>query len=213
MKLYIYRHCPYCLRVLTYLGITKQQIETIVMASDDYDTPMAMVGQKIAPILQYTADEYMPESMEIIEFLQQQTEYKILEPQNSEIIEWISVTLPIVYRLAMPRWVKMPFEEFQTSEARNYFIEKKTHRIGPFQQALELTDYYSSKFIDKLRLIEPLLGAKFIHDEFSKDDIYLFSVLHGITAVKGLKIPTNSQNYLQFMSAKSNIPLLYDHAI
>lgn len=213
MKLYIYEHCPYCVRVLTYLGVNNRNVEIITLDNDDIDTPISMVGQKLLPILEYSPGQYMVESLDIINFLERSAPQKLFEAQNSEIIEWISVTLPLIYRLTIPRWVNLPFAEFKTHTARNYFIQQKTDSIGLFKQAIELTDYYSANFLDKLRLINPMLGEQFIHGEFSKDDILLFSTLRGITCVKGLKLPTNTQKYLEFMAEKSAVNLLYRQAI
>lgn len=52
MKLYIYDHCPFCLKARMIFGLKNLPVELIVMSNDDEATPTRMIGQKMAPILQ-----------------------------------------------------------------------------------------------------------------------------------------------------------------
>ncbi len=215
MKLYAYEHCPYCIRVLTYMGVTHQLCDIKIVAADDCATPTGMVGQKTGPILEIEAGQYIAESVAVIDYLDSKAdpEKKLMRPQSSEVIEWISVSLPIIYRLCLPRWVQMPFSEFQSSKARDYFINSTTNSIGPIQQALDLTERYCDKLAAKMELLEPMLGQHFIHGRFSTDDIYLFAALHGLTGVKDIAIPEHTQSYIEFMSEQSGVNLLSEYAI
>lgn len=64
-KLYVYDHCPFCVRVRLAFGLKSIKHELIFLGNDDAATPTALVGKKIAPIL--TVDgQSMPESLDII---------------------------------------------------------------------------------------------------------------------------------------------------
>ena len=52
MKLYIYDHCPYCLKARMIFGLNNIPVELHVLLNDDAETPTRMVGQKQVPILQ-----------------------------------------------------------------------------------------------------------------------------------------------------------------
>ena len=55
MKLYIYDHCPYCLKARMIFGLKNIPVELHVLLNDDAETPTRMVGQKQVPILQKDA--------------------------------------------------------------------------------------------------------------------------------------------------------------
>lgn len=61
MKLYIYDHCPYCLKARMIFGLKNIPVELHVLLNDDAETPTRMVGQKQVPILQKDDSRYMPE--------------------------------------------------------------------------------------------------------------------------------------------------------
>ena len=47
---YVYDHCPFCVRVRVALGLKNVKHIVNFMANDDVPTPTALVGKKIAPI-------------------------------------------------------------------------------------------------------------------------------------------------------------------
>jgi hypothetical protein len=48
---FVYDHCPFCVRVRLALGIKNVKHNIRFMANDDIPTPTKLVGKKIAPIL------------------------------------------------------------------------------------------------------------------------------------------------------------------
>lgn len=48
--LYVYDHCPFCVRVRLALGIKNVKHNLHFLANDDIKTPTKLVGKKIAPI-------------------------------------------------------------------------------------------------------------------------------------------------------------------
>jgi len=52
MKLYIYDHCPFCVRARMIFGLRGVEVENIILANDDENTPIGMIGAKQVPILE-----------------------------------------------------------------------------------------------------------------------------------------------------------------
>ena len=48
--LYVYDHCPFCVRVRLALGIKNVKHTVHFLANDDVPTPTKLVGKKVAPI-------------------------------------------------------------------------------------------------------------------------------------------------------------------
>ena len=47
---YVYDHCPFCVRVRLAMGVKNVKHLIHFLANDDIDTPTSLVGKKIAPI-------------------------------------------------------------------------------------------------------------------------------------------------------------------
>jgi glutaredoxin 2 len=48
--LYVYDHCPFCVRVRFALGVKNIKHNLHFLANDDIATPTKLVGKKISPI-------------------------------------------------------------------------------------------------------------------------------------------------------------------
>ena len=46
MKLYIYDHCPFCVRARMIFGLRGLPVEEAVLLNDDEAAPIAMIGAK-----------------------------------------------------------------------------------------------------------------------------------------------------------------------
>ena len=47
MKLYVYDHCPFCVRARMIFGLKNLPVELVVLANDDEATPIGLVGKKV----------------------------------------------------------------------------------------------------------------------------------------------------------------------
>lgn len=56
--LYVYDHCPFCVRVRLAFGLKNVKHNVDFMTNDDIPTPTALVGKKIAPIFVSTNNVY-----------------------------------------------------------------------------------------------------------------------------------------------------------
>lgn len=62
--LYVYDHCPFCVRVRLAFGMKNVKHQLYFMANDDIPTPTNLVGKKIAPIFVSSPYSYMKDILE-----------------------------------------------------------------------------------------------------------------------------------------------------
>ena len=69
MKLYIYDHCPFCVRARMIFGLRNLPVQLDYFLNDDDASPTALIGTKQVPILQKADDSYMAESLDIVRYI------------------------------------------------------------------------------------------------------------------------------------------------
>ncbi len=206
-KIYYYEHCPYCVRVLTFLKLSQIDFDAEVLANDDEKTPISMVGKKMLPILQTGAESYMGESLDIIDYLRKT--YDISLDGNAEWVEQVERFLDdnktAIYGLAMPRWVQTDFKEFATQSAKDYFIKKKAPMVGDFQQAIANTPSLCADLMQGLQEARPLFV---VLNEMPRSlaAIMLFSGLYGLKDVEELAWTAESQHFMQTLATATQQP-------
>ncbi len=210
MKLYIYEHCPFCVKARSIFGLKNVPVELKVFLNDDEATPIGMVGKKMVPILQKDDGSFMPESMDIVHFIDQQYGQPLLTgPLNAAISQWLAANHESSYPLVLPRNANAPFEEFSTPAARSYFITKKEAANGSFEEHLSHTPGLVKKVSQQLRELDPLIQqANACNGELSDDDIHLFARLRSLTIVAGLDWPTRLADYRDNMAKQTQVNLL-----
>ena len=130
MKLYIYDHCPFCVRARMIFGLRDVAVEEIVLANDDEATPIGMIGSKQVPILQKEDGSFMGESLDIVRYIDQG---RLKEEVHSEVQAWLDKVGEYNNKLVQPRMVKIGLPEFETDEAKKYFIDKKREKYRQFR--------------------------------------------------------------------------------
>lgn len=215
MKLYIYDHCPYCLKARMIFGLKNLPVELNVLLNDDEATPTRMIGQKMAPILQKDDSRYMAESLDIVKYVDQLDGELLLTGARKPAIEaWLRKVNEYTNRLLIPRFAKAPFDEFATPEARAYFTKKKEAAIGDFSEHLAHTPGLVKKISDDLRdLDKHIVQPNAVNGELSEDDIHLFPLLRNLTIVPGIVWPTRVADYRDNMAKQTQINLLSSIAI
>ncbi len=213
-RLYYYEHCPFCIRVLALAGLANIDLNKEILQNDDEKTPIAMTGVKALPILEYSPQQYMGESLDIIDYLCKK--FSIALEKNTdelnEVNQFLQDNRLLIYGLSIPRWVKMPFAEFATDTAIGYFTKKKTQTIGDFGQAIDNTSVYSKELIAVLEKHAPLFN-KLVQKPNNLASIMLFSALFGVSCVKGFQWTKSSGNFMQTMAKLSKMNLLTDKAV
>jgi len=196
-------------------GLKNIPVELNVLLNDDEATPTRMIGQKMAPILQKDDSRYLPESMDIVHYVDKLDGKPLLTgKQNSALDAWLRKVNGYVNRLLIPRFAKSPFDEFATPEARAYFVAKKEAAIGNFDEHMAHSAGLIKKISDDLRALDKLIvQPNAVNGELSDDDIHLFPLLRNLTIVAGINWPTRVADYRDNMAKQTQINLLSSMAI
>ena len=105
-ELFVYDHCPFCVRVRVAAGVLGVEHKLVFMGNDDVETPTAMVGKKIAPIWK-DEDGPMMESLDIIEKFDTA---KAIKPGSgrTDLKAWQKSVQTLMRKLQRPRYVMVP---------------------------------------------------------------------------------------------------------
>lgn len=206
MKLYVYDHCPFCVRARAALGLKGIDADVVYLPNHDEKTPISMIGEKMLPILE-DKDGFMGESLDIVHKLDTMTGDRLFEGEPSKpLTDWLSENGSDISALVIPRAPDPVFAEFRTPEAVAYFTRKKESSFGDFGALIADTDAKIAAVEAALERLVPFLPDP---SAPSIDDIIIFPFLRGLTVVEGLTMPTPVQEYLERMSEMSGVPLVW----
>ena len=240
---YVYDHCPFCVRVRLVLGLKNVKHTVHFLANDDVQTPTALVGKKIAPIFQWNeANIVMPESTDICHLIDRD-ERLAAEPQYTNLIlpatdrtdlhDWQASVRDLLRGLQRPRYVATGLlPEFQQLDARHAFVSN--HVMPPYTSdewkdmtlASKLNVYAEAMAKDPADDIEELNRKLVELDDIvysdhhcspcggvSYDDVDLFSRLRSVTIIKGVEWPAKLERYMQRMAELGDVPLYDEMAL
>lgn len=215
MKLYIYEHCPFCVKARMIFGLKNIPVELNTLLSDDEATPTKMIGKKMLPILQKDDSRYLPESMDIVHYVDKLDGKPLLTGQrNPKLEEWLRKVNGYANKLLLPRFAKAAFDEFSTPQARASFVNKKEATLGDFAGHLAHSSGLAKNISDDLRTLDKLIvQPNAVNGELSEDDIHLFPLLRNLTIVSGINWPTRVADYRDNMAKQTQINLLSSMAI
>ncbi len=200
--LYHYVHCPFCIRVRMTLGYLNIKYHSVVVPYDDEATPISLIGKKMLPILK-TEKQAMPESLDIMSFLDQGNALKISEFRSrSEFSTFESLINDIgslVHSLAMPFWIYTA--EFNES-SREYFKKKKEAKRGPFKDLVTKQSEFISLIQPILERLEKEFKPFYGSTSMTVKDIMLASHLWGLYSVPEYQLPTGLHAYLQSVKSE-----------
>eukprot|EP00217_Crustomastix_stigmatica_P011731 CAMPEP_0183791970 /NCGR_PEP_ID=MMETSP0803_2-20130417/2237_1 /TAXON_ID=195967 /ORGANISM="Crustomastix stigmata, Strain CCMP3273" /LENGTH=282 /DNA_ID=CAMNT_0026036309 /DNA_START=35 /DNA_END=883 /DNA_ORIENTATION=- len=236
-KVYVYDHCPFCVRVRLALGLKNIKHEVVFMANDDKDTPTKLLGKKIAPILERTdKDMIMGESLDIIAYFDESEEFGATgafaaASGRDDIKAWMKSVKDLLRLLHRPRYMMAALPEFQQKDSRDYFVmghpvppfdkpEWKDEAFGQekrweeFNKAFEMTPELLPQLNEALAKLEGLIYSEDYCTEggLSYDDIDLWARLRSITLVKGAEFGPKTKAYLENLSERGDIPLYFGMA-
>lgn len=196
-------------------GLKNLPVEQVMIANDDEATPVGLVGKKVVPILVKEDGTAMPESLDIVRYVD--THYGnpiITENIRAEIEEWANNLSKVYNHLLLPRFVKLDLAEFEKQSAIDYFVKKKTESIGDFAQNLAETDKYIATVQPLIDDLSDLIKSeKALNGELSLEDIIVFPMLRNLTCVKALQFPPKVLDYINKMAELSKIDLYFAKAI
>ncbi len=226
-ELYVYDHCPFCVRVRLAFGVNQVPHKLVFMANDDVDTPTALVGKKIAPIL-VDADGAMAESLDIVAKMDPDNTIKPASGRT-DFKAWQKSVQTVMRKLARPRYVKVPLPEFMQKAGRDAFVAN--HQMPPFEKSEwkgnadmpieKKYEYYEEAFAasepliaelnEKIKELDDMIHCPECATEggFSYDDVDLWARLRSLTLIKGLVYPPKVRAYLDHFAEVGDCPL-YD---
>ncbi|PWC21226.1 glutaredoxin [Brenneria roseae subsp. roseae] len=211
MKLFIYEHCPFCARASMIFGLKDIPFEPCIIMEGDVETPTRMVGRKVVPILQKDDGSYMPESMDIVHYVDSLKAPLVADkPVDPAIEAWSKAAAGTIFNLAVPRFTKADFKELAQPEARQAYLQREEKAFGDLDALLADTPAMISDVQQQLAALEPLLAQ---HADISTTDFILFPILRSLTIVKGIKLGPNVSRYVERVANATKVDLLTDKAL
>jgi glutaredoxin 2 len=225
LVLYTYDHCPFCAKVKMILGIKDIPYKNEVFLNDDEKTPVSLVGKKVVPILKKLDGTYMPESMDIVKYVDAEFgKSKVLgnQAEHAAVKKWLDDTDLLVRKLVYPRYVlpEVNFAEFATKSAIEYFVGKREGTLevdATFSDFLQRTPELRAELEGKVAELDAIIpgdGKTFLYGEqFNECDIHLYSRLRSISIVKGFKWTAKTRRYIDFLAKNTKVPLFESRAV
>ena len=199
-KLYHYVHCPFCIRIRLALGYLGLSYHSTVLPYDDEQSPVALAGKKMLPILEFPDGAIMHESLDIISHLDRENRLatnSIIHHEMPAIDDWLTRLASPVHSLAMPYWIHTP--EF-TPRTREYFQTKKEKTRGSFSQLVQDRTRYMDQTHELLQAMTKELTPYFKGESFTLRDVLIASHLWGLYIVPEFQFPAVVHHYLQSVS-------------
>lgn len=213
MKIYLYHHCPYCIKVRLIADLSKLDYEIVYLANDDEKAHIDRIGSKQVPFLEKNDGTYIKESDEICKYISELQDYPISKSSmDAKAKELMSEILQYFRRVVYPRIPHHPRNEcdFPTQSAKDYFIKKKSAYIGDMDALLRNPPYDAIRAINEILVkVNPYVKTPFINgDSFSWDDINIFPLFFVATMARDLlEIPENITKYITNIEQQTNIEL------
>lgn len=213
MKLYVYHHCPYCIKARLVADLSGLNYELIFLANDDEKSHIEKIGSKQVPFLEKDDGTFIKESDEICSYISKIQNFEIKQASiNPKLKTLVDELAPHYRRVVYPRIPHHPANkcDFPTQSAKDYFINKKSKYIDDMDALLKNPPYDAVLAINKkLKEVEPFVKAPFINgDKFSWDDINISPIFFILTMAKGMiEFPENIAKYMQNIEIKTNIKL------
>lgn len=210
MKLHIYQHCPFCNRARMIFGLKNQPVELSVIMEGDVETPTRMVGKKVVPILEKDDGTCMPESMDIVHYVDALSGERIADgAADEQVVAWSKRASGPIYALAIPRFTRADFAELATPEAREAYTQREIAAFGDLDALLAKTPELVAETVANLADLEPYLQG---FTGVTPTEFILFPLLNNLTIVQGFPFSPACLNYLQTVSRLSHVPLFSEKA-
>ncbi|MBT0723354.1 glutaredoxin 2 [Rosenbergiella sp. S61] len=214
MHLYVYDHCPFCVKARMIFGLHQQPVELSFLLNDDEETPNKLIGKKMLPILVKDDCSAMGESLDIVDYIESRSATPRLSTTTSPALaQWLAEVGTYINKLLLPIMPTTDFAEFSTPSSRDYYSAKKQAYIGDFDSLREQRAMLVEKINqDLIRLADIIKSPHAVNGTLSYDDIHLFPVLRNLTLVKAITWPAPVAALRDSLSAQTAVPLLFDLA-
>ncbi|WP_119343844.1 glutaredoxin 2 [Facilibium subflavum] len=217
MKLYLYEHCPFCVRPRIVSGVKNIELELKYLANDDEKAHWDKIGKKQVPFLQKGNGQFLIESLDICTYFNQINDKQVLAPASADttLVELIAKLSKASKSFVYPRFLDHPLnrQDFPTQSAKDYFQRKKEKYIGCFKANFRFPEAALMETSPLLAQINTLMHYQYATGEkLSWDDIIVFPILRNLTIAEDiLALPDNINRYVHFMSDQTKIALYTKH--
>jgi len=185
MKLYLYDHCPLCVRAEMVANYKEVPVETLYLLNDDEASCYRLIDAKQVPILEFDDGRAMGESLDIARVLDELgNPARPMRPHGdtAAIREHIEQAGTSINCLLFPRNIAIGLPEFATQAARDYFQSRKEPMIQrPFTQALEETLQHKAAVERMLATLPPLERPSAHGGHLGWDDLLLYPTLRNLS--------------------------------
>ncbi|MDP2571764.1 glutaredoxin 2 [Vibrio penaeicida] len=216
MKLFVFEHCPYCIKAMMVAGLKGLDVEEVFLQNDDVDARIEKVGANMVPILQKFDGSYMAESLDIAKYLDESdgasviTEGKLGDKISEILAQSFEFSGPLLY----PRWLMIELPEYGSESAKTWFTKNKSAMIGmSFEEAFSKSDEYLPKMNALLEKLDWLTLPSERGNTISYDDVNLYPHLRNLTVVKGIQFPLRVRQYIDEVTALTKIRLFDSVAV
>lgn len=194
-------------------GLKKVAVEEVILLDNDIETPTRMIGRKMVPILQKDDGSYLPESLDIVRYIDQLSEPRLaIGNINPEIDNWYKAVSSTVSKLVTPRFTESEFPEIATAEAKATYIQRVSKFHGDDLSVLRKETH------TLLIELEPYLDLLDVWLEKRNkalvdiNDFIIFPVLRSLSIVKEIGFSTTIHDYMDRTSKVTGINLLFNQA-
>lgn len=217
MKLYLYDHCPFCVRAEMVAHYKQVPVEQVYLLNDDEASCFALIGAKQVPILQFDDGRAMGESLDIARRLDELGDpARPIRPHGDylPIQEHINEVRLAIWCLLFPRDIALDLPEFATAAARDYFQAKKEQIIQrPFSQALAETTEHKAAVEAMLASLPPLPLPSAHGGTLGWDDVLLYPGLRNLSMVRDLTFPPAVRAYVDEVARLTETATYFERAI
>eukprot|EP00548_Thalassiothrix_antarctica_P003407 CAMPEP_0194138022 /NCGR_PEP_ID=MMETSP0152-20130528/7867_1 /TAXON_ID=1049557 /ORGANISM="Thalassiothrix antarctica, Strain L6-D1" /LENGTH=244 /DNA_ID=CAMNT_0038835293 /DNA_START=68 /DNA_END=802 /DNA_ORIENTATION=- len=224
LRLHLYDHCPYCIRVELTLGLKNKSYDRVVYGYGDklgdeskrgcYDGGVVLTGKKELPVLEKIGTDgkrewIKAESLDIIEWVQEQTDCFQAKSGREDLRTFFDTDgrFKVVQRLLThPRKLKMTNLKDWSREEDRVYAKTKYEKGGFDYAAAEACD--AESITEMKTLLEEASNLLKSDDSLYEDGVLGFDDLlylpefRTVSMVKGVEWPERLRKYV--VSAHSN---------
>lgn len=207
MKLYVYDHCPFCVRARMIMGLKNVPVETVILPNDDEETPIKMIGKKMLPILETDDNKFIGESLDIVTYIDENFGKRVMtQTEQTDVDAWIESAGQTIYKLSIPRWSYSSYPEFELGRSRQYFSEKKESVFGCFTALMKNTPELLKVINTRLIELDNLLAKLDVQNgQWSMTDIKLYPMLRSLSIAKGVIWPAGVDAWRNKMAGECDV--------
>jgi glutaredoxin 2 len=200
MRLYLFEHCSVCFRVRMTAALKRLHLQETVVLDDDTETMVGLVGKRQVPILIRDDGQPMPESMEIVRYIDGRGEPVLTGPQRDEIAAWACRFAKKAALLTWPRYPLLGLPEFATIAAHDHYVVRKRKAIGDLVELRAATRRYIDELAPELDALDGFIESPdAVNGTLSIDDVHVLPLLRSAAVVKDVRFPPKVRDYFETM--------------